>query len=192
VQTPTLTFPVLNHFANIVMMPNQHAFPFFQQQTPQNQLLDAKPILVFSEPDNIYRQNHAIPKVNFLKSYQLTHCVFGAKPERDSHSIPAQTILYFAVYSRAPYSSACVPKMHDPPVLQVSTHYLRVAGQNIEWNFGLRGVEFSDEVQQAFSYSDALIVWKNNKPCYTKTSDLHMNMNNRNKCNRSILDMTTG
>lgn len=38
VKTLTCLFPILNYFANIVMMSNKHAFPFFQPVTSLRQL----------------------------------------------------------------------------------------------------------------------------------------------------------
>jgi len=64
----------------------------------------------------------------------------------DSYPLPTQTASYFIVYSCVAFAFAGVAKPCYFPIFHVSANDLRVACQDIKWDFCLGNMEFSYEI----------------------------------------------
>jgi len=72
--------------------------------------------------------------------------------------------------------------LHNPAV-QTSSNQLWVARNQIKGQIQLRGIEFSNKIQQALSNSYALVIWQDNETADAKEMPSHSHMRNRDKSN---------
>jgi hypothetical protein len=71
------------------------------------------------------------------KLFRLGFYIVWIVLHRNGYAFSAKAFSYFIVYSCVALSFARMTKAGYLPVFHVSPYNLRVAGQNVKWNFGL-------------------------------------------------------
>jgi hypothetical protein len=98
--------------------------------------------------------------------------------KRNCNPFSAKAASYFIIYSCVAFGLAGMSKTSYLPTFHTSPDNLGITCQDVEGHFCLGSVEFSDEVKQIFSHSDALVVWQNYKPRNTVIGGSHADGNN--------------